>query len=282
MPVLFACLSMTCAASNDLLFKRRARDGAPPARHLLAVAVVWTAFFAWPAIAPGGAWSDAALWWGAVSGTLGIIANILLLESMRGCEVGTAATIYRLNLVPATLLAVVALGEAMTPTRAVAISVAIGAVALLAGARPVGAARFIALALAACLARAGMALAYKQGLGEGAEACRLLVMNGLAWIVGAVAYGLILSARGGVGGLTGWRRGDVLWGLASGLLLSGNVLFLALALQGAPLSQVLPISQMGFVIAAIGGCLLFGEAVTLRKGAAVLLGIAAILLLAQP
>ncbi|HYE04764.1 MAG TPA: EamA family transporter [Planctomycetota bacterium] len=274
MSVAFALMSMTCAAGNDLVFKGRMRAEASPWRHLALVAAVWTAAFAIPAFA-GAPWAVAAVVWGLISGALGIAANLLLLEAMRTAEVGACATIYRLNLVPATLLAVIVLGEQLTAGRALAVSAAIGAVALIGrGVGTIGRAGLM-LAVAACLLRAGMALGFKHGLAAGAGPMQLLFMNGVAWLAGAIAWGAFARAEART-----WRRSDLAWGLASGLLVTGNVLFLTLALAAAPLTQVLPITQLSFILTMLAGCALFGERVTASKLAATLLACGCVLLLA--
>lgn len=277
MAATLALCSMACAASNDLVFKQRAAAGTPPARHLALVAAVWMACFIVPACA--GAWGpgDPALAWGLISGVLGIAANLLFLTALGGGEVGSCATIYRLNLVPATLLAVVLLGEDLTPRRALAVSAALGAVAVLAGARRGGSWRWLLLAGIACLARAGMGLAYKHGLTLGADSSRLLFVNGAVWLAGS-----LLWLRLAPGAAPAWRGSDLGWGLLSGLLISGNVLFLTLALARAPLADVLPITQLGFVATAVVAIPLYREPPTVRKLAAIALAIACILSLGAP
>ncbi|MBA3845376.1 MAG: EamA family transporter [Planctomycetes bacterium] len=196
---------------------------------------------------------------------------------MRTAEVGACATIYRLNLVPATLMAVIVLDEHLTPGRALALSAAIGAIALIGrGSGTIGRTGLI-LALAACLLRAGMALGFKHGLAAGAGTSQLLFVNGVAWLAGAVAWGAI-----GRPAARTWRRSDLAWGLVSGLLVTGNVLFLTLALAAAPLTQVLPITQLSFVLTMLAGCALFGERITARKLGATMLACGCVLLLAYP
>lgn len=277
MTIALALCSMACAAGNDLVFKQRAGSGAPPGRHLALVAAVWTACFAIPACTAPWTLGDPALVWGLLAGVLGVVANLLFLLALSGGEVGSCATVYRLNLVPATLLAVVLLGEELTLRRALAVSAALGAVAVLAGPRQGISWRWLVLAVAACLARAGMGLAYKQGLMLGAGTERLLFVNGAVWLGGALLWMAIAERRA-----RPWQRADLTWGLGSGVLISGNVLFLTLALARAPLSDVLPITQLGFVATALAATLLFSEALTRRKLAALALAAGCIIILGNP
>jgi drug/metabolite transporter (DMT)-like permease len=274
MTIALALCSMACAAGNDLVFKQRSGSGTPPGRHLTLVAMVWTACFAVPACATPWVLGDPAIVWGLLAGLLGVAANLLFLVALGGGEVGSVATVYRLNLVPATLLAVVLLGEDLTLQRALAVSAALGAVAALAGPRQGVGWRWLVLAIAACLARAGMGLAYKQGLLMGAGTERLLFVNGAVWLGGSLLWTVLAERRA-----RAWRGSDLSWGLLSGLLISGNVLFLTMALARAPLSDVLPVTQLGFVATALAATLLFGEALTVRKVAALALAVGCIIIL---
>ena len=254
MPILFAVMSLCCAAANDVVYKRRSTRADESYRHLVIVSLVWAVVFIGPAL-PLSGWTAAALRWGILSGLAGVCAHLLLLAAMRGCEATTCSTIYRLNLVPATLIAVVAFGEHLTVAKAVAISAAVGALGLFAsGGRKVSR-RHLALALGACVLRAVMALAYKQGLDQGSGAMPLLAVNGLCWSAGSLLWLLAMTRLE----WRHWDRPHVSWGLLSGMLVSGNVLFLTLALARAPISTVLPISQLSFVLTAVLGFLLYRE-----------------------
>lgn len=273
MSVALAVCSMACAAGNDLVFKQRAAAAVPPARHLALVSLVWTVVFAIPSFTTPWLPGDPALGWGMIAGALGVVANLLFLTALGGGEVGACATVFRLNLVPATLLAVALLGEELTLRRALAVSAALGAVVALAGPRSGGGWSWLLPALAACLARAGMGLAYKQGLVEGAAADRLLFVNGAMWLFGSLLW--LALRRGG----KPWSRGDFGWGALSGALICGNVLFLTMALARAPLCDVLPITQLGFIATMLAATIAFRESLNLRKLAALGLGTACILLL---
>lgn len=122
-----------------------------------------------------------------------------------------------------------------------------------------------------------MGLAYKQGLLLGADESRLLFVNGVIWLVVSVLWTYHRERAG-----RSWRRGDVGWGVLSGVLISGNVLFLTLALARAPLADVLPITQLGFVVTMLIAAIAFRELLTVRKMAALVLAIGCIALLGAP
>jgi len=159
--------------------------------------------------------------------------------------------------------------------KAVAISAAVGALGLFAsGGRKVSR-RHLALALGACVLRAVMALAYKQGLDQGSGAMPLLAVNGLCWSAGSLLWLLAMTRLE----WRHWDRPHVSWGLLSGMLVSGNVLFLTLALARAPISTVLPISQLSFVLTAVLGFLLYREPLGIARLAGIGLAVCSVIVL---
>jgi len=266
MAFILACLSLLCAIGNDLIYHRRSHGSAQRAgQHLLLVAVVWTVIFVPPALLMGHCGYSAVVW-GTISGIAGIGAHLLLLSALRTGDLGTCSTIYRLNLVPAAIIAIALFGEQLTPIKALAIAIAAGAVALLAKGTKAQTPQVFRLAVYACLLRAGMALSYKQGLIAGAEAIDLLAINGIAWCIGALMwmyYTRPVLATVQQHTAESWIA--LGWGLASGVLVSGNVLFLMLALAQGQLSTVLPITQLSFVATAAIACALGNESAAPRR-----------------
>ena len=277
MAIAFAFLSMACAAALDLALKHRSRAGTSPGRQLILIGAAWSIVSLVPVLCAPVPWTGVSLACGLISGIFGLAANLLLLLAMRGCEIGTCATVYRLNLVPATILAVVALDETMTAGKAAAVTLAVGAVLLMASWRIGNGPRFLAAAVIACLLRACMALAYREGVVAGADAGCMLVVNGVVWLAGAAWWA---AAR------EGWRgrfaSAELRWGLGVGLLATGSAAFLAQALARAPVTAVLPISQLSFVATTLAACLLLGERLTRRKAVALGLAAGAIGILALP
>lgn len=194
-------------------------------------------------------------------------------------DVGIAATIYRLNLVPAAILAFILFSEPPTPARLAAIAAGAGAVLLFA--RPTGRhpasgvfSRSIMLVVLASLLRAGMGLGYKAGLLGGANEFGLLAFNGLAWITGGLAYHFAFDQK-----MSRFPRSLAAYGGVSGMLVCGIVLFMVLALKKGDASIVLPVTQMSFALTAAAGIVFMKEPLTARKCLGVGLGIACILLM---
>ncbi len=291
----FAGLCLLCAAANDLVFKLYTRRNRSLGAYALVIGLVWLASFGLIGWFDGHqAKIEPTLRWGVLSGVFSILANLLFLEGFKRQEAGICATIYRLNLAPAAVLAVLCLGESLTWGKAVGLLAAAGAVVLFAPRRNLAAnspflwQRFLAgqwwrqpenlgwgLVALASLLRAGMGLTYKAGLERGADVCWLLALNGAAWMLGGLLYGLIRER----GELRLTLGNEVKYGLISGVLVCGITLFLALALRLGEASRVLPITQLSFVLTAVAAAIWLKEGLGWRKLAGVGLALLGVLCL---
>lgn len=300
-----ALASMLCAAFNDFLFKLYTRRGASTGAYLAVIGLIWAAVFAALAGFDLQKILGAVTWkWGLLSGTFSILANILLLAAMARMDVGASATIYRLNLAPAALLAVCLLGESMSAGKGAALFCAVGAVILVCrpgrsagagvglspggtirmldetsaghdrGARPPPAYGPLILVTLACLLRAAMGVSYKAGMLHGADDYGMMAWNGLAWLGGGIIMHRLVGRRRGAG----WPT--LAYGLPSGALVCGIVLFLVWALQRGEASVVLPVAQLSFVGTSLLGVAILRERFTVRKLAGIVLAGLCVVLLA--
>lgn len=289
----FALAGMACAAVNDLVFKKFADGRRPVGLYMTVIGGVWCGVFlslaSWreglPAPLPARFWACAA---GA--GACSALANLLLIEGMARNEAGVSAALYRLNLVPASLMAFAWLGEALTVPKLAGIVLAAGAVLCFWSAasefRPDpreaghplapchGRRALLGLGLVslAALLRAGMGIVTKLGMADYAAQRNLfLAVNGMAWILTGLLVQAFRDGRhsGAEGRIV--RRETYAFGAVSGALVCGIVLFMALALSGGDASVVLPIMQLSFVATAVGGILFLDEALTNRKALGFLL-----------
>lgn len=266
MPVLLlALISMVCAGASDFVFKLYARRRDSTGAYLVIIGVVWAAVFT--ICLPSLAWlvDYRTALWGAVSGVFSICANILLVKSLTKEDVGICATIYRLNLVPAALLAFVLFNESVTVSRVAAIAAGVAAIWLFSwpsrkSASKVVFSAAIWMTVAASLLRAGMGLSYKAGLLGGANEYGLLAINGFVWVVGGSICHFTVDQKK-------WRipLATIAFGMLSGALVCGIVLFLTLALKYGDASLVLPVTQMSFALTALAGIVIIKEPLTSRK-----------------
>ncbi len=287
--ILFAFGSLLFAGMNDLVFKRQATSGHGRGQYMAIVGAVWTIVFVLLAITGGQTRvAPAAITWGLVAGIFSVLGNYLLIASLRRLDASVGATIYRLNLVVAAFLAIFLFGEPLTPRKIVGLALACVAVFLFAEKRrgADGHASWISkglvLAIVASFLRAGMGLTYKFATNEFAslEANGLtpqynwfLAVQGLMWL----ALGLFASMRfEGIVKLT-WP--NIRFGVLSGFLVCGIVLFMAWALAAGQASVVIPITQMSFLVTALLSWPIIRERFGPRKITALALAATALLFL---
>ena len=280
MPVIIlALLSMVCAAANDFVFKLYARRGGLIGAYLAVIGIVWAGVFLSLLPTLKCLLNGNTLFWGIVSGAFSILSNVLFVKALAKEDVGICATIYRLNLVPAALLAFILFKEPVTAPRLAAI--ASGGAAVLLFSWPSGKAILrplfsttIACIILASVLRAGMGLSYKAGLMHGVNGYGLLAINGLIWISGGLIHHFLVDRE------TGRIPPSLIaYGGLSGILVCGIALFMMLALKHGDASLVLPVTQMSFVLTALAGIVLMKEPLTTRKCAGVALGVCCILLM---
>lgn len=278
--IFFALLSLVCAAVNDIVFKLYANNERPVGYYLSFIGVIWALFFL--LLAGPGSVSDISavtLQWGIISGLFSALANILLIEAMARHEVGICATIYRLNLAPAALVAFIFLGENASFWKIIGIASAIGAVLLFSrrSANEVPGKNTMALWLVviAGLLRAGMGITYKWGLGCGGSMYMILAINGALWFVCGLLYNFLVEKRNA---MLSWNTCG--FALCSGFLVCGIVIFLMFSLEKGDASSVLPISQLSFFATALIGIFFLREKLTRKKVLGLLLAVLCIFFMA--
>jgi uncharacterized membrane protein len=271
--LLLSLASMALVGTADLLMRRATLHAIMPASFM----VLHSWFFGptalvWALATSSLRWSPAVLW-GPLAGVLAFVATYAFLRSLQtpGGQVSIHASIYRLNLAVAALLALVFLGETVTLSKVAGLVLAVAAVLLLAETP----ARHAAVPLGgvgwACLAMVAFGLVsfvYKVGVSWGASPPLLIFGQFCSFTAISFCYAT-------------WRENGLrftrdVWihapvcGVLNG---SGRVL-LVWALTSGEVSAAVPISQMSFVFTFLLAAPLFGEAVTQRKlcglGAAIL------------
>ena len=119
-----------------------------------------------------------------------------------------------------------------------------------------------------------MGLSYKYGFAAGAARPGILMLTGVAWILGGLLYGLWRDRPR--------RRPDgrtLLLAVVSGALVVGITFFMAAALQYGQASVVMPIANMSFIGTLLLNLAAGHEKLTARKTVAAVCGAGAILLL---
>ena len=286
MAIFWAVISLIFSACIDITFKLYAGKSRSSGVLISGCGLVWIGMAVFSLNHVPSSWSG-TLFWGLLSGFFSAGGNLLMLGAMRTLDVGVCSTVYRLNMVPALLGAVLFLGEEMSGRDMLGVVFALLAVAGFVPWQNRGSGRKLVLPalgvmVLASLMRASMGLSYRYGFTHGADRDWVVFLNGIFWFAGGWGYYWVYERRrrqlvreqprpG--------RKSQGLYVLLAGVFVGGNVFAMALSLQLGNASVVLPIAQMSFVLTGLIGVLFFKEKVGFCKGIAMLCGIAAVLIL---
>ena len=278
MPIVYAISCLMFAAVNDLIFKFYARKNRSIGWYVMIIGIVWTILFILTLKFDFNNWQE-TLFWGLFSGFFSVGANILLIEAMSYQDAGVCSMIYRFNLVAAALGGILLLNESFTIWKLIGLVFAIVAIALFYKSPAKTLAHDakhnrngIILVIIAALFRAGMGVSYKYAFMQGANDSGIITLNGITWILGGFFYALIKEPIFSITDKKSWAYGTV-----SGFLISGIVLFMALALKNGEASIIIPITQMSFLITFILSIIILKESFSFRKAMGMLAGILCII-----
>jgi uncharacterized membrane protein len=279
----YALGAMLLFGIGDLIYKRGAAAGAQP--HHLQMVQSWVFL---PTIVLYGLFTgslkfsaDAAMW-GGLAGVFALTGFYNFAHSLKSGLVSINAPIFRLSFVITAALAVLLLGEPLTPYKIAGIALALAAVWLLLGASPPGdaAARRETLSslVRVLIATAAIGIGnfiYKYGVRAGATPASLIMAQSAVFVALSAALVGALDRRIRPSGAA------LRYAPWAGLVLALAVVFMVESLTRGEASVVVPIAQMGFVVAALLGILLLHEPFTLRKGAGLVAALAALASLAH-
>lgn len=272
----FALMSMSFLGVSDFLYKLGQRW---PLRGGAFMLLQNTAFVP-TALAVAVARDEFAWNWGLVfglaNGALSFTAFLCLLRALRHGAVLGLVPIVRLNFAVTALLAVVLLGETLTPSKTAALVLA--ALAIMAGASLRATRlqrRALQLAVIAMFSFGVIGLFYKLGLRAGAEPAAMVLAQSLGVLCLALPYAVREGAPLPRGGVRLWLP------LACGALTASSYVALAIAFSHGEAVVVAPIAQLSFVLTGVLAVALLGERLTLRTSAAVAAAVAAVLLFAR-
>ncbi len=279
--IIYAIMAMACYGVADFLYKQAATAGIRADHFLLAQACFFFPIVVIYALATGTLVLTPAALWGSLAGLFSFFGFYFFIRSLAAGAVSTNASIFRLNFIVTTALAVLLLGEPLTLAKAAGLVLALVATRLLVGAgaktqRGSNGMRRRSLAEVA-IATLGLGLsnfAHTVGLRHGAVPETLAVAQSALFLplAGAIVYG---SDRRLLPPALTFRYAS-----AAGTLLLGATIFLLHSIARGQASVLVPIAQMGFIVAALLGMLVLGERVTPRKAAGLACALAALAVLA--
>jgi drug/metabolite transporter (DMT)-like permease len=276
---LFALLGMIGNTGNDLIFKvtakQRAGRGITLFYLLQAVFILLCSLAAVLLFQIGPALHAPSIRFGLPVGVITFAVYLLVLKSLEEGEVSINITVFRLNFVVSSILAVVLLGEILTMRKIFGLFLCCAAIVMLLIATPSknrGGNSGLRYSIPACLLAGGLNILVKTALDAGALIVQLILYR---YCVVAVLAALLhlLSRRGNS------PSGGMIYPLA---LLSGTAMMFSLyftfaALRIGDVALVIPIIQLAFVFSSVGAILIFKEKMSFTKIVAIVLAVASII-----
>jgi drug/metabolite transporter (DMT)-like permease len=279
--ILYALAALVCYGLGDFVYKRAAADGLASIHLLLGQAWLFCPVVLLYAWLTGTLRPDPAALWGGAAGAFLLIGFYNFSRALQTSAVSIVAPVFRLNFIVTAALAIGWLHEPLTAAKLAGFALSFVAGWLLLGAAATGAASqpaaprgsFVRVLIATVMTGAG-AFCHKLGLVGGATPESLLTAQALVFCsaVTVMAYAMT--------GKVGLPPGSFVHCGPAAAVLVGAFLFMLYGLKGGEASVVVPIAQMGFVVAAVLGIAFFREAVTPRKLAGLVAAVAALLVLA--
>ena len=280
-PVVWAMAAMVCYGVTDFIYKQAAAAGIRADHFLMAQAWVFCPLVTLYALATGNLVAVSAALWGSLAGLFAFIGFSFFIRSLATGAVSTNASIFRLNFVVTAALAIAVLGEPLTRNKIVGLVFALIATRLLVGGEPTADAasgeaqrRSLIQVAVATLAFGASNFFHTVGLRHGAVPETLAVAQAALFMPLATVVVWVRDR--------GLRAPAVTfkYGAAAAIMLLGATLFMLRSVARGEASVLVPIAQMGFIVAALLGIFVLRERVTPRKTIGLLAALAALAVLA--
>lgn len=280
-PVVFAILAMVCYGVSDFIYKQAAAAGVRADHFLMAQAWCFCPLVILYALATHTLVPAPAALWGSLAGAFIFIGFYYFIRSLAVGSVSTNASIFRLNFIVSACLVIALLGEPLTSGKIVGLGLALLATWLLVGAetntdraRSDARRRSLAQVAVATLAFGASNFFHTVGLRHGAVPETLAVAQAalfmpLATLVVYFADRKLLPLAV-----------TLKYPAAAAIVLLGATIFLLHGVAGGQASVLVPIAQMGFIVAALLGIFVLREPVTVRKAIGLASALAALGILA--
>jgi drug/metabolite transporter (DMT)-like permease len=277
--IVYALVAMVCYGVSDFIYKQAASARIRADHFLMAQGWLFFPLVIVYALATHTLVLDPAALWGSLAGVFVFIGFFCFIRSLTVGSVSTNASIFRLNFIVTVLLVVVWLGEPLAPGKIAGLALALLATWLLLGAGadrvPADARRRSLLLVAvATLAFGTSNFFHTIGLRHGALPETLAVAQAglfmpLATVVVYVADRELRPPPA-----------TFKYSAPAAIVLLGATIALLRSVAEGPASVLVPIAQMGFVVAALLGIFVLREPVTVRKVIGLVAAVAALAVLA--
>jgi drug/metabolite transporter (DMT)-like permease len=281
-PVVYAIAAMVCYGFADFIYKQAASAGIRADHFLMAQGWFFCPLVLLYALATYTLVLDPAALWGSLAGVFIFIGFHYFFRSLITGSVSTNASIFRMNFIVTVVLVVILLGDPLTVGTIAGLALSLLAVWLLLGAgnnaEPMPnkvARRSLAQVVIATLAFGTSNFFHTVGLRHGAVPETLAVAQAALFMPIATVAVYFTDRTLRVPPVT-FR-----YGAAAAIMLVGATIFLLRGLADGRPTVLVPIAQMGFIIAALLGIFLLREGVTIRKAVGLSLALTALVVLAK-
>ena len=279
--IVYAVVAMVCYGFSDFIYKQAAAAGIRADHFLMAQAWFFCPLVILYALATRTLVIDPAALWGSLAGVFVFIGFYYFIRSLAAGSVSTNASIFRLNFIVTAVLAIALLGEPLTFTKIAGLALALLATWLLVGAgraadpAPNDARRIALMQVAvATLAFGTSNFFHTVGLRYGAGPETLAVAQAALFMPLATAVVYFADRKLSPPAVT------FKYGAAAAIVLLAATIFLLHGIARGQASVLVPIAQMGFIVAALLGIFVLRERVTIRKAIGLASALAALTILA--
>jgi uncharacterized membrane protein len=277
--IVYAIVAMVCYGVSDFIYKQAAAAGIRADHFLMAQGWLFCPLVIVYALATHMLVLDPAALWGSLAGVFVFIGFFWFIRSLATGSVSTNASIFRLNFIVTVLLAVIWLDEPLTPSKIAGLALALLATWLLLGVSadraPDGAKRrSLVLVALATLAFGTSNFFHTMGLRHGALPETLAVAQAALFMPLATVVVYVVDRK---------LRPPLVtfkYSAPAAIVLLGATISLLRSVAGGQASVLVPIAQMGFVVAALLGIFILRERVTVRKMIGLVTALAALAALA--
>jgi drug/metabolite transporter (DMT)-like permease len=275
--VAYAIAAMVCYGLGDYIYKQAAVAGIQADHFLMAQGWFFCPLVILYALASGTLIPDPAAVWGSVAGIFAFTGFYYFVRSLAVGSVSTNAPIFRMNFIVTALLVIVLLGEPMTPAKVIGLAFAMAATWLLVGAKHADdripsyrRRRALAEVAVATIAFGASNFFHTVGLRHGAVPETLVVAQAAAFMPLAT-FVVYLADRKFLPPPMTFK-----YGAAAAIVLLAAIILLLHGVAQGQASVLVPIAQMGFIIAAMLGIFILHERITVRKTIGLISALAAL------
>ena len=280
-PVVYALVAMISYGLADFIYKQAAAAGIRADHFLMAQGWLFCPLVILYALATHTLVLDLAALWGSLAGAFVFLGFYYFVRSLAAGSISINASIFRLNFVVTVFLVVALLGEPLTPSKIAGLALALIATWLLLGAessrnRPPDdtTRRSLVLVAVATLAFGTSNFFHTMGLRHGALPETLAVAQAILFMPLATVVVYVADRKLRPPPMT------FKYSVPAAIVLLGATICLLHSVARGQASVLVPIAQMGFVVAALLGIFILRERVTVRKVIGLVVALAALMALA--